>query len=293
MATVKVFIDKGHGGNDPGAVNGSIHEADLVDSIGNYLVAELKKYANVETKVGPRPSGTTGTQRLAPRPEAANAWGANLFVSLHINAGGGTGGETLHSLNASAESIRIAGIVNTELAALNKSKGLPDRGVKRQDVHVLRKSNMPAILVEFAFIDRASDIALLKTEAYRKECAQVVAAGIVKALKLSVADATPAPTKPSTPSQTEISIVWNGKTLSSKGLNIAGQTYLPARTLGELAGFVIGYKGGKVTVDDVALQESINVNGTGFVRSTELAKAIGYVAVWGGKEQTIYMTKKV
>lgn len=291
---LKVFIDKGHGADDPGACGNGMREADIVDVIGNYVALLLADYENVEVKIGPRPAGPEKTKRLNPRPEAANAWKADIFVSLHINAGGGTGVETLVSLNASAESKRVANIVNTELVALFTSKGMPNRGVKSQDVLVLRKSNMPAILAEYGFIDREKDASLLKTDSFRKECAQATVNGLVKAYNLKKKSGSinaPTATAP-TSTDTPVSIVWDGKLLEGvSGINRNGETFLPARFLGESAGHKIGYVDGKVTVNGVAIEKSINVGGHGYVRSTELGKAIGYSVVWGSKEKTVYMAK--
>ena len=289
----KFFIDKGHGGDDPGAVGNGMREADIVDVIGDYLAQILKGYEGVEVKIGPRPKGHTSAERLTPRTVEANKWDADFFVSLHINAGGGTGNEVLVNPTASTESRRVAKIINTEVTELFKSNGMPDRGVKDQSVQVLRKSNMPSCLVEFGFIDTAKDASLLKTDAFRKKCAEAVAEGLAKAYNLKKkGSVSTGGTESQSTADTPISIVWDGRALSSKGVNRSGKTYLPARNLGELAGKTVGFVQGKVTIDGKPIEDTILVDGSGYVRTTDLADAIGYVAVWGGKEQTVYMNKK-
>lgn len=287
----KLFIDRGHGGNDPGAVNNTLklHEADIVYDIGTYLAEAMKDYEDVETKFGPRPVGKDGNERLLPRAVEANNWKADFLVSLHINAGGGTGSETLHYTEGSATSKKAASVINTKVASVFKAKGMKDRGVKPQNVLVLRKSNMPAVLVEYGFIDNAIDVKYLQQKSFLKEVAVATAEGIAEMFNLKKKVKAPVNTDVK---RTEITIVWEGKALSSKGLNEAGRTYVPARALGELGGNTIGYKNGKVTINGIAIDDTINVNGTGYIRSTALANAIGYVAIWGSKEQTVYFNKK-
>lgn len=277
---VKIFIDKGHGGDDPGAGGNGMQEADIVDVIGDYLVEELKSYVNVSTKLGPRPKGHTGSERLTPRTVAANQWDANFFVSLHINAGGGTGSETLVGLNASSTSKRIAGIVNREVANLFAANSLPDRGVKSQNVHVLRESNMPAILIEFGFIDRDKDAALLKTDAFRKKCAQAAAKGIADALGLvkEKSHYIPAVDTPTVPIFGP-----DGKKLIISGILINGTTYLPARILGQFFKVNVGFKNGHVVIGDHEIEDTIVINGTGYGATREAATAFGFNVQWDGK----------
>ena len=81
----KIFFDYGHFNNDSGAVGNGFKEVDLNVSIGKYAVDELKRHG-VDVKVG---SGGSLSTRVAE----ANNWGCDYFVSGHVNAGGGTGGE--------------------------------------------------------------------------------------------------------------------------------------------------------------------------------------------------------
>lgn len=84
---VKIFIDPGHGGTDPGAVGNGLQEKNLTLQIAtrvkNILLAE---YNNV-TILMSRTGDTFPT--LQDRTNQANAWGADFFLSIHINAGGG------------------------------------------------------------------------------------------------------------------------------------------------------------------------------------------------------------
>ena len=88
---VKVFIDPGHGDTDPGSVGNGLREKDLTLSIATRIKDILLiEYNNVYVKM----SRTQDTYpSLNDRTNAANAWGADFYLSIHINAGGGTGYE--------------------------------------------------------------------------------------------------------------------------------------------------------------------------------------------------------
>ncbi len=82
---VKVYIDPGHGGTDPGAVANGLKEKDLTLKIAKYTRDYLQdNYKGVSIKM----SRTGDTYpSLTQRTNEANKWGADVFVSIHINAG--------------------------------------------------------------------------------------------------------------------------------------------------------------------------------------------------------------
>src|SRR5690625_2559502 len=85
----KIFIDPGHGGSDPGAVGNGLREKDLTLKISKKIANILKDY-HCSVKLS-----RTGDQTLSlkQRTDMANKWGADFLLSVHINAGGGTGYE--------------------------------------------------------------------------------------------------------------------------------------------------------------------------------------------------------
>ena len=86
---------------------------------------------------------------------AANASGADLFIAVHFNSGGGTGTEVWHYPYSSAET--FAQDVSRELAS---ALGLPNRGAKSTTgLYVLNRTEMPAILIEVCFVDSEADAA--------------------------------------------------------------------------------------------------------------------------------------
>src|SRR5699024_7079776 len=91
---------------------------------------------------------------LAERAAFANRNNADLFVSMHINAGGGTGYESFIHTNTQAATSGMQNLVHAE--AMREMK-VTDRGKKRANFAVLRLTKMPAILPENLFIDRKED----------------------------------------------------------------------------------------------------------------------------------------
>lgn len=181
---VKVVIDPGHGGTDPGAVNGSYREKDFTLQIGlkvrDYL---LSKY-NVEILMT---RTTDKTVSLGERTNYANNQNANYFCSIHINAGGGTGWES-YIYNGSVSDKTIAAqntIHSTVMGVIGSKYGVRDRGKKRANFHVLRESRMEAILLENLFIDTTADLNLLKSSAFITDLSNAIGEGIAKALSLS------------------------------------------------------------------------------------------------------------
>lgn len=85
----------------------------------------------------------------------ANASGADLFIAVHFNAGGGTGTEVWHYPYSIAET--CAREVSRELAS---ALGLPNRGARSTTgLYVLNRTEMPAILIEVCFVDTEADAA--------------------------------------------------------------------------------------------------------------------------------------
>lgn len=178
---VKIYIDPGHGGTDPGAQGNGLREKDVTLAIAtrvrNMLVNE---YSNATVRMS-----RTGDQTvsLVQRTNDANAWGAAYYLSIHINAGGGTGYEDyIHNLLS--DSSTTAQLRNTIHAEIVKLIDMSNRGKKKANFHVLRESNMPAMLTENGFIDNATDAAKMKTSAWLDKAARGHVNGLAKALGL-------------------------------------------------------------------------------------------------------------
>ena len=156
--SIKVFIDAGHGGTDPGAVGNGLKEKDIVLSIATKLGALLNGRG-----ISIKYSRTTDTYlSLEERARLANAWGADLFVSIHANSATSSvrGTECYTHPTANTATKTLSGNISRAIAS---KFGISNRGHKEANFAVLRLSNMPAILVETAFISNSSDANLLNT----------------------------------------------------------------------------------------------------------------------------------
>lgn len=178
----KIFLDKGHGGSDPGAVANGLQEKDLthriVEYAMDYLQANYTEFAMRTSRKGDE------TLTLSQRADMANKWGADVFVSVHINAGKGTGFEIYVHPNASPQSIALQNVLHGEiLSAMRQFGNITDRGKKRANYAVLRETKMPAVLTENLFID-SNDAKLLKNEEFLKAVGEAHARGIAKFLGL-------------------------------------------------------------------------------------------------------------
>ncbi len=153
----KVFIDPGHGGTDPGALGNGLRESDITLAISKKL-GDILSANGIEVRY----SRTTDVFiSLSERPRQANAWGADIFVSIHCNSASAsaTGTECFTYPTASS----VAKTLSKNVASSVASKlSLTNRGHKEANFAVLRISSMPAILVETAFITNASDADKLK-----------------------------------------------------------------------------------------------------------------------------------
>ena len=172
---MKIFIDPGHGGADPGAVGSS----GLTESSVNLDVALRLGELLTESRQSVKYSKTTNiSMTLAERARLANEWGANYFVSIHCNAAENStahGTETFcYRADTTAE--RLAKSVQNNLVS---QIGLRDRGVKTANFTVLRLTTMPAILVELAFISNPEEERLLSSNRFRQNCAIGIANGIM------------------------------------------------------------------------------------------------------------------
>ncbi|MFC4077835.1 N-acetylmuramoyl-L-alanine amidase [Salinithrix halophila] len=179
----KIVIDPGHGGIDPGAVSGNHQEKDFTLEIAlgvrDYLTANYQATL-LMTRT------TDATVSLTQRTDYANANKADYFVSIHINAGGGTGWESyIYNGGVSPFTVDAQIIIHsTVMDVIGPKYGVRDRGKKRANFHVLRETHMPAILMENLFIDTDGDLNLLRNASFIHDLSHGIGLGIGKALSL-------------------------------------------------------------------------------------------------------------
>ncbi|MDA6141209.1 N-acetylmuramoyl-L-alanine amidase, partial [Escherichia coli] len=175
----KIFLDAGHGGVDAGAIGFGMYEKDWVLSL-NLAIKQvlLTQYEGAEVKCSRE---TDVFLELSKRAKLANDWGADVFVSSHLNASGGKGHgfETFVYTGASSASIALQNIVHQEAFNTVRAFGnVSDRGKKRANYAVLRLTKMPAILTETLFIDNQANSKILKQPNFLQAMAEAYARGI-------------------------------------------------------------------------------------------------------------------
>ena len=170
----KIFIDPGHGGSNPGAIAASgLEEADVTLDIGLRLGRILKSrgyevaYSRTEDV----------TVSLAERARLANDWGADYFISIHCNSNPNpeANGTSTYCFSLGTTAAVLAEYVNS---ALVQAIGTRDLGVLTANFAVLRRTRMPAILVETAFLSNPEEAAQLAEPSFREMCALGIADGI-------------------------------------------------------------------------------------------------------------------
>lgn len=181
----KIVIDPGHGGSDWGASFNGRKEKDDVLNLA-FAVGQILENAGIDVEY----TRTTDVYNTPyEKATMGNNADADFFVSLHRNATGtpnaATGIETL-VFNDSGIKAEMARNINENLEAL----GFVNRGViERPNLVVLRRTKMPAILVEAGFIDNVNDNE--KFDAQFNEIAEAIADGILDTLDMGELNETP------------------------------------------------------------------------------------------------------
>ncbi|WML41298.1 N-acetylmuramoyl-L-alanine amidase [Neobacillus sp. OS1-2] len=193
---MKLYVDPGHGGKDPGAQGNGLNEKELTLDIALKLRSILtNSYEDIEIKMSRM---TDVSKSLQERTNEANSWGADYFLAIHINAAGGSAQgyeDYIYSgLSNTSTTAKYQEIIHSEVMKVNQLK---DRGRKKANFHVLRESAMPAFLSENGFIDNSHDAALMKQDSWLQAVAQGHANGVAAAFNLKrKANNPPEPTNP-------------------------------------------------------------------------------------------------
>jgi N-acetylmuramoyl-L-alanine amidase len=180
----KIFMGVGHGGTDTGAVANGLKEKDLNLAIALACRDVLERHG--VTVLLSRTNDEDDDVNEEVRE--CNAFDPDFAVDIHNNAGGGDGAEVFHSIHGGAGK-NLAENVNKEIIAIGQNS----RGVKvrlRKDTGkdyyaFIRETDAPAIIVECAFIDNKTDIAIIDTVAEQKKMGVAIAKGILATLGIT------------------------------------------------------------------------------------------------------------
>ncbi|AOY76358.1 N-acetylmuramoyl-L-alanine amidase [Clostridium formicaceticum] len=250
-----IILDPGHGGDDRGnrGPTGYI-EADGVLDIGLRLRDGLIQEGYDVRMTREKDETVT----LYDRTKMANSWQGSLLLSLHTNAGpeGADGIEIFYTLNNEwqnqqhhQEAKRAAEVIQRSLV---EATGLRDRGVKTRLVDntsspiygrdyyaVIRRSNMPALIIEMGFHSNPREEALLKTPEFRQKLADAIVKGMKEAYPMGD---LPASEKVQAEKR-KIALTVHNNTVEVNGLFYENRNYVPIKFFEEF-----GYE---VTWDEV------------------------------------------
>lgn len=178
---MKILIGIGHGGKDPGCVNGVYKEKDINLEMG-LMLGELLTGCGMEVVLSRKwdmNSSVTDRVRLAKVEKV------DLAVDLHVNAGGGTGFEVYRqSGKLGNKSLELAKSIDTEVSKLCKSRGIKTRlNSKGTDYYgFLRENNVPSVILECGFID-SSDLEFISSYEGKRTMVFAYAVGIYRYFK--------------------------------------------------------------------------------------------------------------
>lgn len=248
---MKICIDPGHGGSDPGAVGNGLKEKDITLDISSEVARILKG-------LGLTVIMTRDTDRFIDlTPERTPP--CDISVSIHVNSGGGEGLETWVSLfHQVLESEKLGQAIQDSIL---KQVPFKDRRLKSKKntagsndyLYMLRKPHGVAVLVECGFIDNAGDAGILRQDVNRKKIAAGIAAGIAQYLGIEQKGEDNVLAKLKLDAEVnlpDVKVVLEGKNIDKTViLNVDGKdtTYIPAIALREI-GMTVNWDAATQTV---------------------------------------------
>ncbi len=170
-------------------------EWQLNDRIADKIEQQLQDYTGWELI---RTDDTSGKKdvSLSNRTKAANKFGADFYLSIHHNAGvkGGSGGGIVAYVytNAKAASIEWQKALYKALIDATWLKGNRSNPMPKANLHEVRETTMPAVLLELGFMDSSTDVPVILTDEYADQCAAAIVKVLAERGKLTKKQAEPA-----------------------------------------------------------------------------------------------------
>ena len=184
----RIAIDPGHGGSDTGAIGPTgVTEKSIALRIAKRLKvlleeqgAEVIMTRTQDTEVSPKGANATDVEELQARCDIANRNNADIFLSIHLDAfsapeAHGTTG--YYYEKGSANSKRLADAIKRNVL---RRIGTFDRGTKPCSFYVCAHTDMPATLLETAFVSNPREEQMMNSEEGVENAAQGIAAGIAE-----------------------------------------------------------------------------------------------------------------
>ena len=184
----KIFIDAGHGGPDPGAVGNGVTEEYVNLNVARYLAQDLRDagYDVMEYRTTPTENVLNDKNAdLRNRASMAKSWGADYFISIHTNSSTNPSAQ-----GAEAYVYRLGGeaerLGESILESISDRLGSVNRGVMAANFVVLRRTRMPAVLVELGYLTNPTEALNLNSPAWQRAVAEAIAVGIIAEIGPSI-----------------------------------------------------------------------------------------------------------
>lgn len=167
---IRIFVDQGHNpqGVNAGAEGNGLREQDVTYQVGVYLAQLLNDDPRFEARLSrntPQESlGTTNSTSLQARVAMANSWPANYFISIHCNANPNPAinGSEVYVYQSGTQAYWLAQHI---LNAVVEQAGTRNNGVRvNSSLYVLRRTHMPAVLVELGYLTNSADAMKLRDD---------------------------------------------------------------------------------------------------------------------------------
>lgn len=171
----------------------------LNDRVADHFARAALEYEGVEILRTDDSTGKTFID-IPERTDKANAWGADLYIDIHHNAGinGGSGGGVVaFSYPGSAEGKKYRDAIYAAVIAAGGLKGDRSQPLQEKKFDSLRLTHMTAVLMEYGFMDSKTDAPVILTDAYSKKVAYATMEGIAKVAGLKKLPVV-APAEPTT-----------------------------------------------------------------------------------------------
>jgi N-acetylmuramoyl-L-alanine amidase len=175
-----IVIDPGHGGSDRGAIRNGLAEADVNLDMAKRLRAVLvargwQVVMTRATDVDVYAPNDSARDELQARIDVANHAGARIFISIHSNSYINSGPNGTTTYYSKPMDVPLAQSIDHELVPL---LGTKDDGTIKARYYVTLHANMPAVLIETAFLSNPDDFAKLSSPDWRQKVAEGIADGI-------------------------------------------------------------------------------------------------------------------
>ncbi len=186
---VRISWSAGHGLNTPGKrTPDGLREWEFNSAVVVEAIRLLEQYQDVLQLRLDDPTGQRDVP-LQERSNRSNSWNADVHIDVHANAFGNGGWNAVQGIETFVYTTRpprdVALATNVQKRLIANTRR-PDRGVKAENFHMLRETRAVSILVECGFMTNQEEATLLKSEAYRKLCAQSIVEGLIETYNLKL-----------------------------------------------------------------------------------------------------------